>query len=336
MKLNRAPYRVVAGQPPDSVANDMVSAFEAVDVYADKVGRVFTTLMIRTGITAGNPLMIAGQRLAAHIDAGGAGGHQHPYHHRRHLCEVMLGANFLARLHALSDPLVAEVILAALIHDYAHDGKPNGAVAFRLERQSVKLTEPVLASATVPAWQRQRLAALVLSTDVASGHKIALDCYRGHRSSAHAVGPTEAAMLAAAPELITLRNDPQVALQALILCEADVLPSVGLTTAHAVKLQKDLAAEWGQPLDARDKLRFIDEWFRRCVTSDFFKPNVQRLHDELTRSLSEGEAQQRSQQLRRAKSSCAAGTSSTGPRGPLGDAASRFADSRSPRADHDA
>jgi hypothetical protein len=294
MRVDRAPYRAVAGQLPDSVAVDMVAAFDASCVYADKVGRVLAVLMSHLGIGATDPLMLAGQRLAAHIDAGGAGGHYHAYHHRRHLCEVMLTANFLAQLQKMSALECAEVVLAALVHDYGHDGKPNGREPFRLERQSVWLAEPMLEAAGLSDAQIKRIAGLVLATDIANGHRVAIAAHVSHctrDTSAPGAGAVAADghVRGEAPELAVLRCEPRAALQALVLCEADVLPSVGLTVEHAVKLQQDLAAEWGAPLDARDKLRFIDEWSRRCVVSTFFGPNVERLRAALLKSVALGD-----------------------------------------------
>ena len=60
----------------------------------------------------------------------------------------------------------------------------------------------------------------------------------------------------------------------MLLCEADVLPSLGLTLSHALRLQDRLAREWGRQLPADDKLRFIDDVVATGVIGDFFLPNV--------------------------------------------------------------
>jgi hypothetical protein len=84
-----------------------------------------------------------------------------------------------------------------------------------------------------------------------------------------------------APELQRLAHDPLLALLARLLCEADVLPSIGLTSDHGLRLQALLAEEWGRTLGKADKLRFIEESLSLGVVGAFFQPNVQRLRQLL-------------------------------------------------------
>jgi hypothetical protein len=72
-----------------------------------------------------------------------------------------------------------------------------------------------------------------------------------------------------------LRLEPDLAQEAVLLAEADVLPSIGLTVEHAERLHARLAAEWHTPLGCDDKLRFIDRMIGEISMASFFIPNIQ-------------------------------------------------------------
>lgn len=276
LNLSRPPFKVIADQSAESAAADMLAAFSVIEGLPDKVSRCFDAVARGAGVLAQTPLIIAGRRLARDIDGGAGGGHGHAYHNAQHFCEVMLGANFISLLDDLETNSRLEVVLAALIHDFQHDGKGNGQVPFRLERQSVNAAMPYLAEAGVPAMQRRQIAALVLATEAMNGVPIALICHAHHVGAA----PLPQSHVAA-PELAELAVRPTLARQALIVREADVLPSVGLTIEHAIHLQDRLSMEWGVPLGLEDKLRFITEVFTGFIAGVFFQPNIERLRQYL-------------------------------------------------------
>ena len=62
-----------------------------------------------------------------------------------------------------------------------------------------------------------------------------------------------------------------------------MLPSVGLTLAHAMRLQDLLASEWVRELGPVDKLMFIDDVLSAGVIGTFFLPNVSAIRQELAR-----------------------------------------------------
>ncbi|MDO9165497.1 MAG: hypothetical protein Q7U13_05265 [Rhodoferax sp.] len=276
LNLSRPPFKVIADQSAESAAADLLVAFSAIEGLPDKVSRCFDAVARGAGALAPTPLIVAGRRLARDIDDGAGGGHGHAYHNAQHFCEVMLGANFIALLADLETNSRLEVVLAALIHDFQHDGKGNGRVPFRLERQSVNAAMPYLVEAGVPEMQRRQIAALVLATEAVSGVAMALACH------AHHIGAAPLPPLhVAAPELAELAVRPALARQALIVREADVLPSVGLTIEHAMHQQDRLSMEWGVPLGLDDKFRFITEVFTGFIAGVFFQPNVERLRQFL-------------------------------------------------------
>ncbi|MDO8289159.1 MAG: hypothetical protein Q7T44_08075 [Parvibaculum sp.] len=276
LNLTKPPFKVIAHQSAESAATDMLLTFSAIRTLPDKVSRSFEAVARCTGVSARTPLIVAGRRLSKAMDNGVGAGQGNAYHNAQHFCEVMLGAYFLSLLSDLDTKSRLEVVLAALVHDFQHDGKGNGHIPFRLERIAVDKSTPYLVAARVPELQRGHVAALVLATEMGSGLAIT------HASHAHHVGGTARPEVhGSAPELAGLATNFTLARQALIVCEADVLPSVGLTVEHSLRLQDGLATEWGVTLGAQDKFRFIAETFPGLIMGVFFQPNVERLRQFL-------------------------------------------------------
>lgn len=218
----------------------------------------------------------AGSRIAQWIDQQARQIDRHAYHNRQHVCEVMLAAAFLGRLHRLPAPQLQLLLLAALVHDLDHPGRPG--LPFAAERRAVHRALPFLQGAGVPAEDQRRLAALVLATEPNQGVRCALAAGAAGPGLPSAPPPTE-------PELQALQEDAALARLACLLCEADILPSVGLTPAYALALHARLAAEWGRPLAPADKLRFVERTLALGTVGPFFLPNVQRLRQALLAGL---------------------------------------------------
>ena len=79
--------------------------------------------------------------------------------------------------------------------------------------------------------------------------------------------------------LARLRSEPDLAHEAVLLAEADVLPSIGLTVEHAEALHARLASEWNVALGRDDKLRFIDRMISEITVSSFFIPNIETVRE---------------------------------------------------------
>ncbi|MDQ5911473.1 MAG: hypothetical protein QG599_3571 [Pseudomonadota bacterium] len=254
----------------------MITVFTEIDSLPNKVRQSFDAVAQCLGASAPAPLVAAGQRLSQAIDHGEGAGLGNPYHNAQHSCEVLLCAHFLSLWTDLEVNARLEAILAALIHDFHHDGHPNGPTPFRLERQSVNRAMSCLIEAGLPARQRRRIAALVLATEIGHGLAIARACHAYHAGNAPRL-----VMPVAAPELAELAKSSTATRQALIVCEADVLSSVGLTVEYAIRLQDKLSFEYGVSLEKEDKLRFISEIFPGFIIGTFFQPNVERLRQFL-------------------------------------------------------
>lgn len=269
--------RVDATQSAAAVGRALVQLFEAVERLPHKVSWVQREterqLVDPTG-PADPALAAAARAIAQRIDADACLQDRQPYHCRQHFCEVMLAVSVLCQLHRLPSRAAQLVLLAALIHDFEHDGAPS--LDFRLERGSVTRATPHLIAAGVDAETRLRLAALVLATEPHAGVRAARLAH-----DFHATGAVLAPQPDLPPELLLLAKDEELSRLALLLCEADVLPSVGLTLAHAMRLQGLLAREWGRELGLDDKRVFLDEVLAAGVIGPFFRPNVWANRQEL-------------------------------------------------------
>jgi hypothetical protein len=127
-----------------------------------------------------------------------------------------------------------------------------------------------------------RIIALILATEVTIGVPYARQCYAHFFSGAPlAPMPETAAGVPEAAALAALGQDPGLTRQAVLLTEADLLPSVGLTVDYGELTQANLAREWGRPMSAADKLHFLEKVFGDFPISRFFSPNVQALKDAM-------------------------------------------------------
>jgi hypothetical protein len=272
----RAPVlrRIEAADAPETVADALVDQFGSIASMPAKVSWVQQETARQLNADGDPALAAAGRAIAHAIDADADVNDRQPYHGRQHFCEVMLVAATLCQLHRLPVRSAQLLLLAALVHDFAHDGRPSRH--FRLELASIKRATPYLVQAGVAPVLRDRLAALVLATEPCDGA-------RAVRLSqlAHADRLAQPLAVDGPPELRLLAADADLARLALLLCEADVLPSVGLTLAHALHLQQRLAAEWGRPLGGSDKLIFVDAVLAAGVIGPFFRPNVLAIRQQL-------------------------------------------------------
>ena len=269
---SKPPFRVNAGQDARGVAEDFIACFRVVARLPKKVGTCFRTAVEVAGLAPTEPLCVAGQRIADDMDRGVGAGGANPYHNAQHFCEVLLSALYLTLLAGIGVREKAEILVTALIHDFHHDGSKNMSATFRLERLSAEAVAPYLEAAGVPPEVRARIAAMVFATEVIVGTRFARDCHL------HFTAGAPAPSLSAIPEpLALLATDAGLALEAVIVGEADVLSSAGLTVQYGELQQEKLAEEWKQPLGADHKLRFLNQVFQDFTVGRFFSPNLRAL-----------------------------------------------------------
>ena len=272
LDLSRPPFKVNAGQDSRAVARDFIACFETVERLPAKVGTCVRAAFDSAAVAPDEPLRIASCRIADEMDAGVGAGGANAYHNAQHFCEVLLNALYLSLLAGVEAQARAEVLVAALVHDFHHDGTRNMSETFRLETLSAEATAPYLAAAGVSPPVRARIAAMVFATEVTKGTRFARDCHLHFTTGA----PLPSASGLPAP-LALIGTDARLALEAVIVGEADVLSSAGLTVQYGELQQERLAEEWKQPLGAEHKLRFLEHVFQDFTIGRFFSPNLREL-----------------------------------------------------------
>jgi len=256
------------------VAEDIIACLQLVSGLQEKMTQCFHASARIAGLPANDPLRVAGDRIARDVDAGVGAGGSNPYHNTQHFCEVLLSALYLSLLARLTAREQTQLLVAALVHDFHHDGTSNAEVPFRLERIAAEAATPYFEAAGVSSDERARIAAMVLTTEVAVGTRFARECHLHFAAG----GPRPS--LSGIPELLAaLASDPRLALQAVILGEADILPSAGLTVQYGELQQEKLAEEWKRPLGAEHKLSFLNQIFQEFTVGRFFSPNLRDLKD---------------------------------------------------------
>jgi 3'5'-cyclic nucleotide phosphodiesterase family protein len=271
LDLSKPPFRVPEGQDARAVAEDFIACFQVVSGLPNKVCACLQAAL-EVAELGEDPLCMAGERIARDMDAGVGAGGANPYHNAQHFCEVVLSALYLSLLAGVSAREKVELLVAALVHDFHHDGNTNANVPFRLERLSAQAASPYLQAAGVPMEAQARVTAMIFSTEVSVGTRFARECHlhfaaSGSRPSLSGIpGP-----------LALLAGDARLALQAVIVGEADVLSSAGLTVQYGERQQEKLAEEWKKPLGADHKVRFLNQVFQDFTVGHFFSPNLRAL-----------------------------------------------------------
>jgi hypothetical protein len=265
------PFRLAANLDPQTTGAAIahsIAYFSSIDA---PLRTAFSSAMQAIALTSADPLYQAGLALSRDIDAGVGAGNGNGYHNRLHFREVLLCTVAITELAELPAHQRALLYVAAVAHDFHHDGQPNRE-PYRLEKLAVEKMQPYLIEAGVAAQDRQTLAALILATETASGVGFARACY-----DAHFVTGTGVRIAPPLSELALLQQQSTLARMAIILCEADVLPSVGLTVNHAELTATRLEAEWGTTLDANSKIEFIDHFVGDLRVARYFMPNVEEV-----------------------------------------------------------
>ena len=261
------------------IADDLVALFEHVNKLPDKVQWVYRHIADDLGVPLDLALDRACAAIASTIDADAARFDRHPYHNRQHFCEVALTAYILCLLGRHDSRTTQLLLLVALVHDFVHVGASSEA--FVLERASVEGVRALLVEAGLGPTDLRRLTVLVLATDPSLGGEFVADACGAHAAGRRLAAPPPVL----APELADLVTDAVLADLARTICEADILPSIGLNMAHAMRLQERLSREWDRPLSVRDKLDFIDTVLARGLIGTYFLPNVQTMRAALAADL---------------------------------------------------
>ncbi|MGI4849282.1 MAG: hypothetical protein ACRYGK_14250 [Janthinobacterium lividum] len=280
MQLDQPPFRLVPGMDAHATAQQIVASINWFEGLPQPLPAAFSSAMETIGLAPQDPLCRAAWEVVGEMTRGVGAGAGNAYHNVQHFCEVMLCTLYIAQLARLTQREQAQVLVAALLHDFHHDGCVNGVNPFRLELMACARAERYFRQAGMDVEEQARLRALILCTEITVGMPTARNSYARHfldgDSSASDTwlrpGPGSPR-----PEMSALAIDARLALQAVILGEGDLLPSFGLTVAHADRNEARLAAELKQPLGPLNKIAFIDHCLKEFLVASFFSPNLRRI-----------------------------------------------------------
>lgn len=172
-----------------------------------------------------------------------------PFHNHHHTREVVCLAVALALLQNHKSPIpdfhtrLAEIVIGACIHDFAHDGGGNRRhgkhTPMRLERHAADTAYAYLYASGLSVESWQRIKVMVLATDVSKSDGTATSPAEWmRRAYAGETLPADCPL-----ELSPLFGDPILALQAALLEDADLATSAGMPYDYAKRMTALIATE---------------------------------------------------------------------------------------------
>lgn len=220
-----------------------------------------------------------GERIAADFDRGIGNTNDDGYHNAQHAFEVLCCAHTLALIKSRSGaPLSPEnrllLLIAALIHDWHHDGSPPNigkpANYFEQENRALAASEPYFSG--LNADQITRLSLMVRTTDISGPHAFAMKVLDWHNHHLRGDGqddpppPTPPEGIAPIADLLSA-TEIETGEMAAMLRDANALPAVGLTPDYAAVCSQRLSEEWAQPVTHDEFMTFIEQALSRPYRS---------------------------------------------------------------------
>ncbi len=241
--------------------------------------RLSLTWRLVSAFATGKPelalLKETGERIAADYDRGIGDRPENSYHNAQHAFEVLCCAHILALLKGRSGaPLSPEnrllLLIAALIHDWHHDGSPpqfdHPEQYFEQEDRTLRLCEPYFSG--LNADQIARLALMIRSTDLSGPHAYAARVLDWHMHRLLGDGdddpppPSPPDRMAALADLLK-PTEIETGEMAAMLRDANVLPLAGLTPDYATVCSQRLAEEWAHPVGHDDFMIYVRQALSR-------------------------------------------------------------------------
>lgn len=261
LDLRVEPFAVPAGHTARRAARNITEAYTRLEaIQGDKLVPVVLWLLARYGFGEDHPYARAALPIAEAIEARDTPQPVNPYHNAHHTLEVVLNAHYLAARNDLVATHIrltprehALLYLAALIHDFEHDGTMNGKQRFRLERHANEAASTFFDAAGLSAEDQAVIKVPVLATDPA-GPNLYMKALHSH-AFYNGPAPDPATEFA---ELKPLAEDRRLLRLAGLLNDADLMSSAGLSLDYARRQSDKLGAEGGRYLDCNDMLRFLN------------------------------------------------------------------------------
>lgn len=281
LRTDRPPFVCMRERKPELTARDFTACFRQLARIPQRLSTCYSLLAQQQGfVNETDALHRVCLSLAHNQDAGIGSDPQVGYHNVQHVSEVLLAAHFIGLLLELPKKQHHLLLLAALAHDYDHDGGVNGERRFHLERHAINQVSPCLQAEGVLPDTQQQLAAMILTTEIVHGLPFARAWFHTWFNGAEAPD-----LALPAPELACLTTDSTTTYLAIALSEADALASVGLGRSYAELQLRRLSLEWQKPLGKKDLCNYLNKGFGQFLLATYFTPNLERLKASLRQSM---------------------------------------------------
>lgn len=278
--LDIEPFAVIQGHTARRAARAITATYGRLEATpGDKLAPIVLWLLETCGFGADHPYARAARPIAEAIEARDTPRPVNPYHNAHHTLEVVLNAHYLAARNDVVATMIrltprehGLLCLAALIHDFEHDGTMNGKQRFRLEQLANDTATPFFDEAGISAEDQAVIKVTVLATDPA-GPNLYMKSLHSHEFYG---GPTPDPATAYA-ELAPLAQDRRLLRLAGLLNDADLMSSAGLSLDYSRRQSDKLGAEGGRYLDCNDMLRFLSHIVGGSFTTRagrFFNTNM--------------------------------------------------------------
>lgn len=199
-------------------------------------------------------LLQAGERIAADWDRGLGLKPDNAYHTLQHTLETVLLAHFLSLIAArqrgpLSDEEHLLLLLAALCHDWYHDGSAGELQPFEMENISIQAMRTYVQDITLG--QLNRLELMIRASDNNGPQLFFRELVRWHHHGRTTPVPDMPdAYMALAP--LAQADQARTTELAAMLRDCDTIALCALTVDYAFMKSRQLGEEWMQPLTQQD------------------------------------------------------------------------------------
>lgn len=231
-----------------------------------------------------------------------------PYHSNLHFREVFFQTLRLIKTHnsiytgtsqVFSDDDAAMLLIAAAIHDLGHTGQGNSVEGVHypawLEIRSFELAQPYLEGCGLRKSQLHKIRTMLVATDVSPIGSEDSPMWQMKRAYAYHFQPEKKHYKPILSEgLLMLEGDPVLARMAMLLHEADISISAGLsydvTQYETALLWEEMGRHEARPSDI---LNFLELVCQRHFYSDagkrLFGTNIARIHALAQEAVNQGD-----------------------------------------------
>lgn len=250
--FDEPPFKVFPPINPDELAVALDANMDIFETWDNpNKGRDFAFAINKMLLNAkdDDKYAIAAINIAAALDSErqeNSDTNENEYHNFDHTFEVMLSSFCMANINnyldyqgaiKLSDGDKKVLIIAALMHDFKHTGQGNNGQLCKMELESFNMAEKYLIDAGIDLAKRQIIKAMVLSTDLALTGYVD-DVYK--HLFLNKQKPKVDQKIA---DFAAYFNDPKTVYLSLILCDADLLSSAGLSYSKMISQTKKIMEE---------------------------------------------------------------------------------------------